>query len=66
MPDVALVGVLPFTMVGDPTAGTAGGMTIRPFTGEFASGFPCWLGGGPDGTGLPDTTEGGKAFVALA
>ena len=66
-PEVELVGVLPFTIVGELTAGTAGGMAIRPFTDELVSSFPYCDGITPDGLELPDAEGGEKVlFVALA
>ena len=66
-PDVELVGVLPFTMVGEPTAGTAGGMAILPFTGELVSSLPCCAEFAPDIPGVSDADDGEKVlFVALA
>jgi len=61
-PEVELVGVLPLTIVGEPTVGTAGGIAILPFTGDFAS-----LGATIDAV---DELEAGGGengfFVALA
>ena len=67
MPDVALVGVFPLTMVGEPTAGTAGGMATLPFTGELVSSFTCCPSAAADALVLPGAEDGEKVrFVALA
>ena len=67
-PEVELVGVLPLTIVDVLTAGTAGGMTIFPLTGEAISGLPCCeLLAAADGVELPDAERGAGVFlVALA
>ena len=70
-PEVELVGVLPLTIVGAPTAGTAGGITTLPFTGELVSGLPCCTSVEPPdatcGVELPDAEGGEKVFlVAVA
>lgn len=66
-PDVELVGVLPFTMVGVPTAGTAGGIATLPFAEAVVSNFPC-CAGAAKGVLDPDVAGGGEKvfFVALA
>lgn len=68
-PEVELVGVLPLTVVGVPTVGTAGEIAL-PFIDELTSGLPCCgplAAAAADGVELPDTEGGGIVFfVALA
>ena len=59
-PEVELVGVLPFTIVGVPTAGTAGGIATLPFTGELVPDFPCWCAGEAGDGFAPDDAGGGE------
>lgn len=66
-PEVELVGVLPLTVVGVPTVGTAGETAILPFTGEVTSGLTCCEPlAAADGVELPDAEGGGSFLVALA
>ena len=60
--------MLPLTIVGVPTAGTAGGIAILPFTGDMTSALPCCeLPTAPDGVEVPEVGGGEKVFfVALA
>ena len=67
IPDVELVGVLPLTMVGEPTVGMAGGIAILPFTGELVSSLPCCPCVATPEAELPEVEEGENVrFVALA
>ena len=62
------MGVLPLTIVGVPTARTAGGIAILPFTGDMTSALPfCEFPVAPDGVEVPEVGGGEKVFfVALA
>ena len=66
-----LFAVLPLATLGIPTTGTAGGITILPFTGEMDFDLPCCAEAGPPtatvGIILPDAAGGENGFlVALA
>ena len=66
-PDVEPIGVLPLTMPGPPTAGTAGGIATLAFTGELVSFLVC--GADPTaGVVEPDDVGGWEEgfLVALA
>lgn len=62
------MGVVPLTIDCVPTAGTAGGITTLPFTGEVTSGLPYWeTPVTTDGVETPDVEVGTDVFfVALA
>lgn len=65
LPGVELVGVLPLTMVGPPTAGTARGIATLPFTGGLLSFL--FRGIDPTADEVEPAVVGEKVFlVALA
>lgn len=67
LPDVELVDVLPFTIFGPPTAGTAGGIATLPFMRALVSFLFCWDDPAAGVVEADDVSRGEKGFlVALA
>ena len=70
-PKLEVAAVLPFIIVGVPTAGTAGGIGPLPFTEAIESDLPCCAGTGPPTAAgefeVPEVDAGRNGFlVALA
>ena len=67
LPEVVLVGVLPLSVFGPPTAGTAGGIATLPFTGELFSFLFSWADPTAGAVGLEEAEDcDGIFLVALA